>query len=158
MIPVSPDPNDPQARLLQLLALKRYEVPPPGFFQQLPRRIGAQLNSASAPPPSRWRALWQEWISQPAVGLSYAALAVGAVLFGVSVFHIASEPDPSLASSWGTGLGTATHPPMAFHADTPDPSQMTLPWMAFPVKPGSAEPPGFPVVRPASLDVQPNRP
>lgn len=160
MIPVSPDPNDPQARLLQLLSLKRHEVPPPGFFEHLPRRIGAQLSSEPSRPQSHWRSLWQEWIAQPAVGLSYAALAVGAVLFGISVFEIASEPEPALASSWGGGIHAATQPQMVFQSGTPDSSAMDLPWMEtrlhayphVPVNSGNPELFGFPVVRPTSLD------
>jgi hypothetical protein len=90
------------------------------------------------------------------------------VLFGISVFEIASESDPALASSWGGGIGTATQPQMVFQTETPDPSTMVLPWMEprlhshpyFPANSGSGNPElyGFPVVRPASLDVQPARP
>jgi hypothetical protein len=42
-------------RLLQLLALKRHEPPPPGYFDRLPRDIRLELQAGAALRPARER-------------------------------------------------------------------------------------------------------
>jgi len=85
-------PEDAEKRLLRLLALKRHELPPPGFFDQLPSRILVSLRAGSEISElSWWERAWQTVVQQPMVGLSYATLGVGAVLFGISVLETALD-------------------------------------------------------------------
>lgn len=85
-------PDDAEQRLLRLLALKRHEVPPPGFFDQLPVRILVNLRAGSEIEDIPWwTRAWRMVIQEPMIGLSYAALGVGAVLFGVSVLETAID-------------------------------------------------------------------
>jgi len=92
-------PDDPDSRLTRLLALKRYEVPPPGFFDQLPGRILVNLRAgnevADAP---WWLRTWRSLVREPVAGLSYAALTVGALIFGVSVLETATDVQTPLIS------------------------------------------------------------
>ena len=116
----APLPSDDEQRLLRLLALKRYETPPPGFFDHLPRRIlvsvraGVELEDASW-----WERLRHLILREPMVAGSYAALGLGAVLFGVSVFE--------------TARGTGDLAPVDFHgsfagtADLVTPGPASLP-------------------------------
>ena len=85
-------PEDAEKRLLRLLALKRHELPPPGFFDQLPSRILVSLRAGSEISElSWWDRVWQTVVQQPMVGLSYATLGIGAVLFGISVLETALD-------------------------------------------------------------------
>ncbi len=96
-------PDDAEQRLVRLLALKRHEVPPPGFFDQLPLRILVNLRAGTEIEDAPWwvRA-WRNLIHEPMIGLSYAALGVGAVLFGISVLETAIDvQSPPLGSTQG---------------------------------------------------------
>ena len=85
-------PDDAEQRLVRLLALKRHELPPPGFFDQLPVRILVNLRAGSEVDDAPWwRRAWRAFAHEPMVGLSYASLGVGAVLFGVSVLETAID-------------------------------------------------------------------
>lgn len=85
-------PEDAEKRLVRLLSLKRHELPPPGFFDQLPSRILVSLRAGSEISElSWWEKVWQTVVQQPMVGLSYATLGVGAVLFGISVLETAID-------------------------------------------------------------------
>ncbi len=85
-------PDDAEQRLTRLLALKRHEVPPPGFFDQLPARILVNLRAGSEIGDAPWwlRA-WRSFTREPMIGLSYAALGMGAVVFGISVLETAID-------------------------------------------------------------------
>lgn len=88
-------PPQDTRNLLRLLALKRHESPPPGFFNRLPNRVlvniraGSEINEAPW-----WNRLWDSLIREPMVASSYSALAMGGLLFGVSVYQTAVESDP----------------------------------------------------------------
>lgn len=113
-------PEDPHQSLLQLLALKRHEVPPPGFFDRLPRRILANIRAGSQIAERTW---WQrvlETITQaPMVAGSYAALGVGALLFGVSVFQMAIESDSPASPSYSAAATLVTDPVVLVPANLP---------------------------------------
>lgn len=88
-----PNPDESNRRLLSLLALKRHELPPPGFFDQLPNRILVNIRAGSRTAEAPWwERLWQNVRHEPLLAGSYAALATGALIFGVSVFQVATEP------------------------------------------------------------------
>lgn len=73
-----PSEFEQQDKLRRLLALKRHEVPPPGFFEAFPERVRARiLAGAKAPAPGWWErlALWRFW--RPALAGACVALAAG---------------------------------------------------------------------------------
>lgn len=77
--------SDPQNsdRLRRLLALKRHELPPPVFFELLPRKIRAQLERESSRRSSFtawWRRLALEWDLKPALA-GFALIAAGGLYF-----------------------------------------------------------------------------
>lgn len=121
-----PQSDGPEQRLLRLLALKRHELPPPGFFDRLPGRILVSIRAGSevADVPW-WSRLWQSIRQEPMVSASYAALGVGVMLFGFSVFETARESAPATFSLQGTATSTAfslptsgTHLPASFARGT----------------------------------------
>lgn len=56
------DPDVPPVeRLQRLLALKRHEVPPPGFFDAFPDRVRARILAAETTPAVPWWERLQGW-------------------------------------------------------------------------------------------------
>lgn len=111
--------DDEAQRLLRLLALKRHEVPPPGFFDRLPARVLLNIRAGTEMPDRAW---WERALDlirhEPMVAGSYAALGVGAALFGVSVFQMALDPEVPGATTM-QGLLTPTQPVSVFMSATP---------------------------------------
>lgn len=117
------DPLDP--RLRRLLALKRHETPPPGFFDRLPAKVLHQIESARSAPESLGARLWRTLVQEPMAAASYAALGIGALLFGGSVFQVATDPtSPAVAGFEGlspAGVPTA-YPESTPFMPTPGPT------------------------------------
>jgi hypothetical protein len=83
-------PSNPE--LLKLLALKRYEQPPPGYFEDFSFTVIARLQAEPLPQDrSLWQAFWSRfelrpmWGSLAACGLVLCALSFFQVLGGDSV-------------------------------------------------------------------------
>ena len=86
--------DDTHRQVVRLLSLKKYEVPPPGFFADLPRRVTLALATGASPrdvPMHWWERVWSILREEPLMAGSYAALCVGAALFGVSVYQMALD-------------------------------------------------------------------
>ena len=82
---MKPAPQDPDEfdSVKQLLALKRHEEPPPGYFDRLPGEVRARIAQAQARPEPWWRRWLEAWDVSPALATSYASVAVTLVLGGV---------------------------------------------------------------------------
>lgn len=82
---MKPAPQDPDefAAVQKLLALKRHEEPPPGYFDRLPGEVRARIAHAEAHPEPWWRRWLESWDLSPALATSYAAVAISLVLGGV---------------------------------------------------------------------------
>ncbi len=117
-----PNSDESEQRLLRLLALKRHETPPPGFFDRLPHRILINIR-ASTEMAERpwWQRIWNDIIQHPMVAGSYAALGVGALLFGISVLEVATDREADHPMFVGASLDSmvnaspteaAFHPPV----------------------------------------------
>jgi len=101
MKPASSTPDPEQfERLQQLLALKRHETPPPGYFDRFPDQVRHRITQVEAA-PEPW---WQQWLGvlrfNPALSATYAVLACALVLGGL---WLATQPgskgNPRLAAS-----------------------------------------------------------
>ncbi len=88
---MEPAPNHPDEfeKLRKLMALKRHEEPPPGYFDRLPGEIRARIAHVNAHPAPFWRRWLAAWDFPPALATSYAAVAV-ALLF--AVVWVARQP------------------------------------------------------------------
>lgn len=132
MKPASENPDEFES-VKQLLALKRHEEPPPGYFDRLPGEIRARIAHAQAHPEPWWRRWLESWDLSPALATSFATVAVTLALGGV---WLAKQP----ASEGGPQIVTAPVPP----ADQNLTNTITA---------SNAAPPGL--FNPPSLPVQP---
>ena len=115
MEPASQNPDEFES-VKKLLALKRHEEPPPGYFDHLPREVRARIAHAQANPESWWRRWVDAWNLSPQLTVGYAAAACVLVLGG---FWLANQSGPQ----GGKQLVT-TPPPLATtnQADLVNPS------------------------------------
>jgi hypothetical protein len=72
--------------LRKLLALKRHETPPPGYFENFSSKILARIEAETTASKRPW---WSRWLAQvdlrPAVACSYALGVGGLLVVGLSV-------------------------------------------------------------------------
>jgi hypothetical protein len=82
---MEPAPQNPDEyeSVKKLLALKRHEEPPPGYFDRLPGEIRARIAHAETHPEPFWRRWLEAWDLSPALATSYATVAAVLVLGGV---------------------------------------------------------------------------
>ena len=121
---MKPAPQDPDEfdSVKQLLALKRHEEPPPGYFDRLPGEVRARIAHAQAHPESWWRRWLAAWDLSPALATSYAIVAVTLVVGGVwSAKQPSSEAEvqrvtvPVRATVTNMIIASNAAPPGLFH-------------------------------------------
>jgi hypothetical protein len=99
--------------LRRLLALKRYEQPPPGYFDRLPRRVIARIQAGETggivtlSERITWEAPWLQRIltyieANPAIG---AAFAAAVCVFLISGLIISEKPPSELPTIMTVGDG-----------------------------------------------------
>jgi hypothetical protein len=69
--------------LRKLLALKKYEQPPPRYFSELPSRIWSRLEREPET-SSFWQRLFPNLELNPAIAYSFGLLACATLIFGIS--------------------------------------------------------------------------
>jgi hypothetical protein len=95
--------------LQRLLALKRHETPPPGYFQHLPGKIAWRIERGENP-LGFWERFSSSFTMRPAFAYAFAVAAFGA--FSASIFYsgAAKEQDAQAQNgpetAWANG-GTA---------------------------------------------------
>ena len=92
--------------LRKLLALKRHETPPPGYFDRLPREIHVRLAATRQPQALREsrRAESSNWLasllrlveSRPSFVGAFGAAVCGLILVGIVYSHQRDEPAPTI--------------------------------------------------------------
>ncbi len=123
MAPAPHEPNEFKS-LQQLLALKRHEEPPPGYFDRLPGEVRARIAHAAAHPQPAWRRWLAAWEWSPALATSYAVVAATLVLGGVwgakqagspGGPQVVTAPVPLDANSTNTLVASNSAPPGLFN-------------------------------------------
>ncbi|MBI5802918.1 MAG: hypothetical protein HZA92_19630 [Verrucomicrobia bacterium] len=95
--PKNPDEFEP---VKKLLALKRREEPPPGYFDRLPGEVRARIVRAEANPEPWWRGWLESWDLSPTLATGYVAAALALLLGGVwFVKQPASEGSPQVVTT-----------------------------------------------------------
>jgi hypothetical protein len=101
---MNPESNDFEA-LRKLMALKRHEQPPPGYFDRLPDKIMDRLEREGTE-PGFWERIVDGFSFRPAFAYSFALAAFGALTFSV-ISTVKTQPQ-GLAqvperNAWRTG-------------------------------------------------------
>jgi hypothetical protein len=94
------DPDDFEA-LRKLMALKRHEQPPPGYFSRLPDKIASRLEREEGQ-PGFWERIFAGLTFRPAFAYSFALAAFGALTFSV-VCSVRTQPQQSAQTPPGNG-------------------------------------------------------
>ena len=110
---MEPAPQEHE-RLLRLLALKRHEAPPPGYFDRFADRVVLQIKAGQAPATEAWWGRLREWLTaEPALAGAYAMLLTGGMFFLLSLYHLSDHGSPM---PLGAATGMA-EPAMTPHGD-----------------------------------------
>ncbi|MHB8523773.1 MAG: hypothetical protein ACYDH9_23880 [Limisphaerales bacterium] len=109
---MNPSPNDLD-RLQRLLKCKRYEAPPPGYFDDFAERVIVRLERANTARTSSW------WVNlfaglevKPLLVGAYGVAVCGLLLFGISISQMDSgalaASDAKAGGVWWTApVGSA---------------------------------------------------
>jgi len=112
-----PDTNEQYERLIQLLALKRYEQPPPGFFDRFPREVRLRIVGETNPQAGWASHLSSDsnWFSKLMIMLDtrpylagvFGVLACGFVITGILYANSNHPPTNTLALESFTPIAPA---------------------------------------------------
>lgn len=113
-------------RLKKLLALKRYEQPPPGFFNHFSDKIIARIETGRpATRPSLWQRLFPELDAKPVLACAYGLVITGLLVVGLGVSESlesdAANTAPNLGSPWFAAQTPAPLPAAPVTAAVPRP-------------------------------------
>jgi hypothetical protein len=109
------DPYSGASELQRLLALKRHERPPPGYFDAFPGKVLARIEAAErARHASWWQRLWTQFDAKPLVACAYG-VALGSVL--VLGFSFITLSEDSATGPLATSL--ALEPTLLSRPDSP---------------------------------------
>ncbi len=93
--------------LRRLLALKRHEVPPPGYFEDFSSNVIARIRSSEAAARMPWYLRFvQAFESRPAYPVALASSLCMLLLFGI----VTVEQNPSISSGLAEQVGAAGFP------------------------------------------------
>lgn len=84
-------------QLRKLLALKRHEQPPPGYFDKLPGNVIARIEAGERSEPV-WGRLLPRFLSRPAFAYGFGLAACAILVLGVG-HSLKNEPSPNDSQS-----------------------------------------------------------
>ncbi len=111
--------------LRHLLALKRHEIPPPGYFENFSGNVMARIRAGGATQELPWLLRFlQAFEAKPAYPVALASSLCVLLLFGI----VNVEQNPGIASVWGpVSSPTAnTNPTLIALVDTNSASDQSL--------------------------------
>lgn len=89
------DPEDFDS-LKKLLAWKRHEQPPPGYFNELPRKVWARIEEEESA-PSFWMRVLPAVGIKPAVAYAFGLVVCGTLIIGIGS-SLKNDPNATLAT------------------------------------------------------------
>jgi hypothetical protein len=112
--------------LRKLMALKRHEQPPPGYFRRLPDQIAARLERGDGK-----LAFWEGFLSQftfrPALAYSMALAAFSALTLSV-IYSVRTQPQESALAAGSGWQSSAEAEALANQASPSEPLHVVN-WM-----------------------------
>lgn len=122
--------SDHNPCLASLLALKRHEVPPPSYFDDLPGRV---LDRLRLDPNAAPATFWERWLQgpwfEPVFAVAYTLAVCGLLLFGIgyartfdrlgeaSLASAASAPTPTQVRSISLPVNLSAASDLVFEVD-----------------------------------------
>jgi len=141
-------PAEEFERLRKLLALKRHEKPPPGYFEGFSSEVMSRIEAAEKPPGRNWwLSLVAAFNARPLLLGAYGAAAVAVVLVAVNLTRHPGASEPAGASV--PNRSVAQQPPSNPSNDLGTPSNTG----AVMVLSSTSAPPDF-LVHPGSQQVE----
>jgi hypothetical protein len=120
------DLNDFEA-LRKLMALKRHELPPPGYFSRLPDKIAARLEREGGQ-SGFWDKFLAGFAFRPAFAYSFALAAFSALTLSV-IYSVRLQPQETAQTPLGNDWrSSAPDEAMASQADSLEPLHVAN-WM-----------------------------
>ena len=129
---MKPDPENFDA-LLKLVALKRHEQPPPGYFERLSRGVMARLAAEEAGKQSHWEgvsnmASWLRLVcsafeAKPILAGAFGVVVCGLMLSGIIYSQRLEQATATAQPSTSEALFTGVPKPWFF--DQPAPTMLT---------------------------------
>jgi len=120
---MDPEPNEFE-KLKALLALKRHEQPPPGYFDNFASKVVSRIQAGETAAQASW---WRRWIrplqASPALACAYGLAVVGLLVLGL---NLAPRLDQQAGDGPGSDQWSAGALPM------PQAPQEPLPESIFP--------------------------
>ncbi len=113
--------------LRKLLALKRYEQPPPGYFSRLPDRITSRLEREGGE-QGFWEKILAGFTFRPAFAYSFALAAFGALTFSM-LYSVRPQPQESAQTPPGNGWRTGAQEEALASQGSPLESLRVVNWM-----------------------------
>jgi len=114
----------------RLLALKRHECPPQGYFGKLSDEIMARLKSPSPAQPARysnWRQWWFDFGCRPILLGAYSVSVCGVLLLGIAAAILVRD-QPLRAQAEHYPLGCAVLVALPEKSPAPVPAALPPPW------------------------------
>jgi hypothetical protein len=109
--------------LRRLLALKRHEVPPPGYFEDFSSNVVARIRSGEAAARMPWFLRFlQAFESRPAYPVALASSLCMVLLFGI----ITVEQNPGISSAFAQSASASGFSVATVSSDSPSGSQSVL--------------------------------
>lgn len=117
--------------LRKLLALKKHEQPPPGYFNRLPGKILSRIEASELASQSTW---W-DWLvarfdARPILACAYGFTISGLLLMGFRLSQVlqsdAEDTSPTLGGGWlaATPDPITTQPGPFLQSHFPNPAQL----------------------------------
>lgn len=90
--------------LRRLLALKRHEIPPPGYFENFSSNVIGRIRAGEAAQPAPWFfRIFQAFEAKPAYPVAMASTLCVLLLFGI----ISVEQNPEITPAWPAAYGSS---------------------------------------------------
>lgn len=96
-------------QLRKLLALKRHEQPPPGYFESFSACVIARIQSAEPAPQVSWfRRVFGSTFDSPALAGAYGIGALAVVVLGFALVPTPDDNNPALNTAYSTAADVPT--------------------------------------------------
>lgn len=110
-------------QLRKLLALKRYEQAPPGYFNNFSTKVLARIESAEAAEPTWLQKLGLQFDFKPALICACGVVICGLLSIGILTSAVGQGEEPASGYVMASPVNSYTVPPFNAEASEPESTQ-----------------------------------